>query len=121
MATIVTVEGSQGQVDKTVTFASGTTSTAVDLGGETLCGIITPASLASTTMTVYASDTLDGTYYEVQDEASATAVQFTTSSSAELLVLSSAKKALMMGLRYIKLEAGSSETSKTITLITKVI
>lgn len=120
MTTQVTVQGSQGQFDKSVEFTSGTTSSAVDLGGETLLGIITPASLASTSLAIYVCNTLNGTYLPLKDKTGTAITSITTSSSAEALSVGDLVQQLK-GWRFIKLEAGSSETSKTIIIVSAVV
>lgn len=93
-----------------VTFASGTTSTALQLQGGIPLAIVTPAGLASTSFTFQSS--LDGnSYFDL----------YNGSSSYSLTVAASRYIALnpdvFEGVRYIRIIAGSSETAKDVYLV----
>lgn len=103
--------------DKSVTFSSGTTSTVVDLKGTTLVGFRTPASLASTSITFSSGDATDGTFLTLKDKDNAAYTVTVDTSAAQVYV----DPSIFAGVRFLKLEAGSSETSKTITLATRPI
>jgi hypothetical protein len=105
--------------DLTATIAvSGTTSGAVDLSGCTLVGLFIPATFDGTTLTITASPTLGGTYVPVQvDHTSASAYTITTTAS-QYVPLSNL--AIPAGLEFIKLVAGSTQTS-TSTVITLAV
>lgn len=128
MTSLVSVLGGQPQYDKTVAFAAGTTSTAVDLGGRTLIGIVTPSGLSGTTFTVqvptnYSDGSLNtvlasATFVTLTDETG-TDVTITVSADDEHICFSSAMIAKLRGVRYLRL-AGSSNTA-TIVLVTAVI
>src|SRR4051812_41268875 len=105
--------------DLTATIAvNGTTSSAVDLSGCTLVGLFIPSTFDGTTLTVTASTTLGGTYIPVQvDHTSASAYTITTTAS-QYVPLSNL--AIPAGLEFIKLVAGSTQTS-TSTAITLAV
>ena len=120
----VTVIGSHAQFDKTVEFAGATASGSVDLGGLTLIGVVTPASLVGTTFTVhapvgYVAGVPGATYVALTDDTG-TNVTFTVSAAAEHITFTSALIAKLRGVRHLKLVSGSAETN-VITLVTSVI
>jgi len=93
---------------------TGTTSATVDLVGKTLVGIITPASLSSTGLTFNVSDD-NSTFRTLTDTAnSAIAVVVDTTSTQYVLTPST-----FAGVRFVQVEAGSSETAKTFILVTR--
>lgn len=47
--------------------AGETTSNAVDLFGTSMVGLLIPTAISNTSVTLQASDSLDGTYYDVYD------------------------------------------------------
>lgn len=98
---------------KTVLVNGSTTSTAADISGMTLVGVITPASLVSTSLTFAAATTATGTYVAVKDTLNS-AITVTCDSSAAYYALDPADFA---GVRHLKIEMGSSETNKTLTLV----
>ena len=101
--------------DLTVTAASGTTSTTADLEGRTLVGIITPASLASTSLTIDVSDTDGGTYRTLVDKNSTEFVITVDSTTRQYYF----EPVVMAGVRFLQIEFGTSETAKTVTLVTR--
>lgn len=105
--------------DLTATIASGqTTSGAVDLGGTMLCGVFLPATFDGTTLKLQAAPTIDGTYVAVENGAGTPAeITLTASGHSKYVPVKEADFPLMRGLRFIKLVAGSSQTS-TDTVIT---
>lgn len=94
-------------------IASGTTSAAVDIRGGTLVGIFTPASLASTALTFKTATELGGAYVAVKDKTNA-AYSITVDSSAAYYAID---PSIAAGLRFVQVEAGSSEMTKTFTLV----
>jgi hypothetical protein len=105
--------------DLTATIAvSGTTSGAVDLSGCTLVGLFIPATFDGTTLTITASSTPGGTYVSVQqDHTSASAYTITTAAS-RFVPLDNLY--IPLGLEFIKLVAGSTQTT-TDTVITLAV
>lgn len=105
--------------DLTATIASGgTTSGAVDLSGCTLVGLFIPSTFDGTTITITASTTLGGTYVTVQDgDGSSSAFTITTTASRYVPL---DNLAIPAGLVFIKLVAGSSQTT-TDTVITLAV
>lgn len=125
---LVTVIDSDANYTSTVAFASSTTSSTVDLLGQTLLGLITPSGLASTSFTVktptnYTSDGVPDsstpTYVTLTDDEG-TDVTITVSADDEHICFSAALIAKLRGVRYLLLEASSSETA-TVRLVTSVI
>jgi hypothetical protein len=91
---------------RTATWGSaGTPSDAIDLGAETLCGVVFGATFTGTTMTFTASDTFGGTYVPLYDDLG-TQLSVTVSTSRFVRV----KPADFAGVRFIKLVSGSSES-----------
>ena len=94
--------------DQLATIAvSGTTSGAIDMRGVDLAGVFIPAEFDGTTLTITASTSLTGTYVTVQDGAGST-LTLTTTASRYMPI---SNLALVSGLRYIKLVAGTSQTT----------
>lgn len=124
MTGLVSVLNSAPNYDKTVEFDTSATSTPVDLGGQTLIGIVTPAGLSGTTFTVhaptgYTNGDPSTTYVALTDDTG-TDVTITVSADDEHICFSSTLIAKLRGVRYLKLVSGSPETA-TITLVTAVI
>jgi hypothetical protein len=129
MSSLVTVNGGQPQYDKTVAFATGTTSSPVDLGGETLLGIIPPTGMTATTFTVQvptnytdgvvSSALASATFVTLTDETG-TDVTITVTADDEHICFSSAMLVKLRGVRYLRFLSGASQTA-TITLVTAVI
>lgn len=91
------------------TIASGTTSAEIDLKGGTLCSLITPASIASTSYTIQFSDVSGGTFVTLCNPDTGTAYTGVVASSKGYTFT----PAVTLGIRYIKFVFGSSETAKT--------
>lgn len=105
--------------DLTATIAvSGTTSNAVDLSGCRLVGLFLPSTFDGTTLTITASSTLGGTYVPVQVDHTSAAAYTITSTASQYVPLANID--ILAGLQYIKLVAGSSQTS-TSTVITLAV
>ena len=125
MTTLVTVVSSQPNFDKTVSFASSTTSTAVDLGGQTLIGVVLPDSFSGTTLTVHApTEYTDGkvnddSVYEVVKDPEGNDVSFTVDSADRHITFDSSLITKMRSVRHLKL-VGTSQTA-TVVLVTAVI
>jgi hypothetical protein len=96
----------------TVTIAtSGTVSTAVDLYGYSLLGIITPAAMTGTALTVQASH--DGSTFNVMYDTDGSALSI-TSAASRFIALAPQDFA---SVRHLKLVSGSTEAAeRTITL-----
>lgn len=105
--------------DLTATIAvSGTTSSAVDLSGCTLVGLFIPSTFDGTTLTITASSTLGGTYVSVQIDHTSAAAYTITSTASRYVPL--ANLDIPAGLQYVKLVAGSTQTT-TDTVITLAV
>lgn len=100
--------------DETATIASGqTVSAAVNLGGGTLVGIITPAALTGTSFTFQTSDAIDGTYVTCEDGAGA-AIAKTVSASKDIKIAPTD----LLRRRYLKIVSNSAEAAdRTLKLI----
>lgn len=100
--------------DNTVTITSGQTqSGAVDLDGTTLCGLLLPSTFDGTTITFQTSDTLAGTYVDIQDGTGASAS--VTCAASKYIALDPLAFA---GIRFLKLTAGTSQsTTDTIIIL----
>ena len=93
-----------------VTIASGTTSTAFTLQGTIPLAIVTPAGLASTSITFQCS--LDGaSFYDLYNGSSAYSLTVAASRYISL------NPDVFEGVRYIRIVTGSSETSKDIYIV----
>lgn len=92
-------------------------SEAVDLSSYSLVGLITPASLTSTSITFDVSS--DGiNYYKLRD-ATNTNISVVVDSTARQYILTPAD---FVGVRYIKIATGSSEAAnRTFKLIARTI
>lgn len=103
------------------TISSGTTTAEIKLGDRVLVGVITPSGISSTTMKISAAPTDGGTFVNIQDGlgqyGAAGDVTFTVAASKHLTI----PPALTANLTNIKLVFGSSETSKTFTILTREI
>lgn len=101
--------------DTTVTIASsGTESNAVDLNGTRVVGIITPAALTGTAITLKAS--FDGTNFH--DMYNKDGVQMTITVAASRWV--ALAPADLAGVRYLKLVSGSAEAAeRVISIVTR--
>jgi hypothetical protein len=104
-----------GKVDvyyTTTTIASsGTTSTAIDLYGYSLVGIVTPAALTGTSFTIKGSVD-NSTYVDMYDTAG---TQLSITAAASRFIAIAPQD--FTSVRYIKLVSGSSEgAERTITL-----
>ena len=104
---------------ETVTIAtSGTVSGAIDLHGCTPVGIFLPSTFDGTTIKFQAATTLDGTYVAVEDGAGTPAeITLTASAASKYIAISAAIQEQLRGIRFLKLVAGSTQTS-TDTIIT---
>ena len=93
-----------------VTFASGTTSTGIQLQGTMPLAIVTPTGLASTSVTFQSS--LDGSsYFDLYNGS--TAYSLTVAASRYIAL----NPDVFEGVRYIRIIAGSSETAKDIFIV----
>ncbi|MGE0755273.1 MAG: hypothetical protein AB7L92_08970 [Alphaproteobacteria bacterium] len=98
--------------------SSGTTSGAIDLSGATLCGIILPAAITGTAISLQMSNDDSGTFVTVQDGAGS---DLSLSVAASKYVPIS-NLALVAGLRFIKLVSNASEgAERVITLVTRAV
>lgn len=104
---------------KKVTIASGQTSTdAIDLEGGQLCGIFVPSTFDGTSLALWASQKIDGTYVAVQAALDASTAFSITTTASRYIPLTNL--AVIAALEYIKLVAGSSQSS-TDTELTLVL
>lgn len=124
MTGLVTVINSAPNYNKTVAFSGSATSAAVDLEGQTLLGVVTPAGLSGTTFTIHAAtgytNGAPSTTYVALTDNEGTDLAFTVSADDEHICFSSDMVVKLRGVRYIKLVSGAAETA-TITLVTSVI
>lgn len=96
-------------------ISSGQTSASSgDLKGRSIVGIITPASLASTSLTFTVSD--DGTTFRTLVNVSNASITVTVDSTTRQYAFD---PQIFVGVRYIKVISGSSETSKTFKLVVR--
>jgi len=101
-----------------VTTSGSTSASTGDLKGGTIVGLITPASLSSTSLTFsVAADSSVGTFSPLTD---------ITNSSYSVTVDTTANQyffdpAIFAGVRAAKVESSASETSKTFTFIVRSI
>lgn len=102
--------------EKTAVIASsGTTSAAIDLGDDTLVGIIFPAAFTGTAVSLQMSDAIGGTYVTVQD-----------GDGADLSLVATASKyvpinnlALTKGLRFIKIVSNDTEAAERTLILAR--
>ncbi len=106
----------------TATIASGgTTSGEVDLHGCELCGVFLPSTFDGTTLTITASPTSGGTFVAVENGASSPAnVTITGTAAGKYAPLAAADRDAVRGLRFVKLVAGSTQTT-TDTVLTLAV
>lgn len=100
----------------TVVISSGQTeSTEIDLNGTTLVGVMTPATITSTTLTFKAALTSGGTFNAVTG-TSGSAISYTISAGKYFAI----DPKDFHGVRYLKLVGGSSEgADRTLTVLSK--
>ena len=105
----------------TVTIASGTTTAVIDLDKRVLVGVQTPASIASSALTINQAYQSDGTYAPVYDGlgqyGAVGDVTFTIASSKYVII----PPTVTAGIPFIKLVFGSTETAKTFIYYTREI
>ena len=93
-----------------VTFASGTTSTGIQLQGTMPLAIVTPTGLASTALSFQSS--LNGdSWFDLYNGS--TLYSLTVAASRYIAL----NPDVFEGIRYIRIIAGSSETSKEIFIV----
>ena len=97
------------------TIASGTTSAEIDLKGSTTCGIETPSGLSSTLITLKRANDSGGTFNAVKDVTD-TLISITVNSGSDYYALQPSD---MAGIRFVKIETGSSETNKTFKIVVR--
>lgn len=96
-----------------VIAASGTTSNAVDLEENDLVGVIFPASMTGTSVTITMAASLTGTYNTHYDQSGSAVTISVVNGSAAIDNL-----AHTAGLRFIKLVSNGTEAAeRTITLV----
>lgn len=88
--------------------AAGTTSDAIELSGQTVCGFLMPGTFAGTSFTVQVCDTKDGTYLTLRDSSAAISYTSTTS------VYIRANPQDFAGVRFMRIVSGSSEAAGTV-------
>jgi hypothetical protein len=93
--------------DLSATIASGqTASDVIDLGGTDLCGLFIPSTFDGTTLTLQASQTASGTFVTVQSGGSDYTLTTAASKYTPIENL-----AVVAGLRFIKLVAGTAQST----------
>lgn len=102
-----------------VAFTSSATSAELDLGNETVVGIIIPASFTATTLKLQSAEKKGGTYVDVElvdSQMSVTTFEWTVDGTNRSQY--SLGGSFPPDVRYMKLVAGSSITA-TVIVITK--
>lgn len=84
--------------------ASGTKSSGIDISGFALCGVILPSTFDGTALSFEVSVD-DSSYYVLRDSAGD--ISFTVAASRALAL----DPALFSGFRYVKIVAGSTQTT----------
>lgn len=98
-----------------VTIASGQTKTdPIDLVRHSLVGLNFPSTFDGTTVTFESCDTFGGTYLPVIG-SDGNAISFTVAASKNL-VLNEAQQAMFRAIRFMKIVAGSSQTTSDTVL-----
>lgn len=98
---------------------SGTTSGAITLAGQTLCGLIMPSTWDGGNITIMGCDTSGGTYVDVYDSYGSI-VTLTVAGGSRLVGLSGSHLQAVANAPYIKLKAASAvAASRTIVVLTK--
>jgi hypothetical protein len=93
-----------------VISAAGTKSAAIDLGDNTLVGLIIPATFTGVALTFEASDDINGTYYAVKG-SDGTSISYTIAQGTYVVI----QPAVLSGVRFLKCVSGSTEgTARTI-------
>lgn len=90
-------------LDTTMTIVAGQSrSAAIDLKGSTAIGFMTPAAITATTVQLgfFASNTLAGTYYEVNKNGTPVTMTFAVDEYAML-----ENPTDLFGVRFLKIEA----------------
>lgn len=100
-----------------VTISSGTSSPELDLQEFTICGIFTPANLASTSIKFTCLNPVDNSYVNLRNTDN-TDVIITCDSTSCYYKLDPADFA---GVKKLKIVTDASETNKTFFLAVKVI
>jgi hypothetical protein len=91
--------------------ASGTTSDAIGLAGQTVVGFFTPHVFASSTVTFTGCDTIDGTYKAIKDSGGS-AISFSVGIDG-YYGFKYDQIGAFLGLQFIKMVGGSSEAAAT--------
>lgn len=102
---------------QSATINGGTASGAIDLLENTLIGLRIPASMSGTLLTFKAAEKEDGTYIDLYDKDNAQ-ISVTIGTSARHYQLDPVRFA---GVRFLKIISSATETSKTLTLVTRPI
>lgn len=98
------------------TIANGATvSDAMDLGDQTLVGIITPSALTGTAISFQASNDDDGTYVAVKG-SDGVAISIVCAASGYYVI----QPAILSGIRFLKLVSNGAEgAARTIRVMTR--
>jgi len=104
-------------VKKDFTALTGTQTAELDLEGGTLVAIRTPASLASTVLTIQNAESSGGTFIGLFNKSNAEYTITTDGTSKQHFI----EPSISAGLRYIKITADQSETTKTFTALIRNI
>lgn len=113
--------------NKTVTIADSASqpTDGVDLGDETLCGVIVPSTWSTAAISFLAATTLTGTYYPLYSASGAEVV--TGSITGGTAVWVALDPADFAGVRYLKVRSGTSAAAvnqsggDTLTLVTRAV
>src|SRR5512135_2473225 len=110
----------------TATIASGATvSSAIDTYDKVLLGVIWPADMDGTAVSVPVCDTVDGTYKALVDSTGAAAATYTVSGvKGKAMALVAAQRDLIAPFRFLKFTSNAAgpnyETAdRTFTIVTK--
>ncbi len=95
---------------------TGTTTEAFDVAGGTLVGLITPGTVASTSVEIQVSDTISGTFVPVYDNAG-NKYTITVAASRAFWINDSVTKPW----KFAKLVFGSSETAAVFKLAIRTL
>lgn len=101
----------------TIVADGDTVSSAVDLSGTTLAGILFPAEYDGASITLQASNSYSGSYVDVYDAAG---TAFTITAGASRMVMIEPSK--VAGIQYMKIETNIAQTGDTsFTLLTRPV
>lgn len=100
--------GNTHKIISTAIASGQTDSDAIDLGGLKVFSIYLPAAFTGTTLGFKASDSIDGTFQTLYDDAGG-AISITVAQGRTVGLTSQYASMAVASCRYIKLVSGSSE------------